>query len=186
MAFWVFQYVHCTFYTQKPVSGLATSSLYVCSSIFWVFSACFRSYFAPLDFACKQDCSRCGPCSNSLLQLSLLCFLQRTSSPVFKRGSFLCFQRCFLCLFQFCLGCYQVAFLSCRYIEISCHFVSTFTAVFTPGSFSPHLAWINKATIMAMHVFQCIFTPSKVWTMSCDGHLCTAWVMHPFCQKFNY
>ena len=49
----------------------------------------------------------------------LLCFMQRTSSPVFKRGSSLCLQSRLPCLFQFCLGCYQVAFLSCRYIEIA-------------------------------------------------------------------
>ena len=79
-------------------------------------------------------------------QLSLVRFVQRTSLPVFQRGSSPVSSVVFPALFssvvsrvcyQLCLGCCQLVFFSCRYVEIAAFFVSPFTAVsITPDSCS--------------------------------------------------
>ena len=110
-------------------------------------------------------------CFISPSQLLSLRFVQRTSHCPFSRvtlspvSSVVC---------QPCLGFHQLAFLSCRYVEIATFLVSPFTAVSTaPGSCLAPLARSIEASIMASHVFSCVFLhTAKVWTKSCDRRLC--------------
>ena len=67
-------------------------------------------------------------------QLSLLRFVQRTSLPVFQRGSFPVSSVVSRICFQLCLGCCQLVFFSCRYIEIAVFLC--LPSPITPGSCS--------------------------------------------------
>lgn len=129
------------------------------------------SCFGPVDFAFKRDGSRCGPRASSFHPNFRCCVSCREPHCPFSRVALSPFSRV---VFQPCLGFHQLAFLRCRYVEIAAFFVSPFTAVSTaPGSCLAPLARSIEASIMASHVFSCVFLhTAKVWTKSCDRRSC--------------
>ena len=104
----------CLLHVLRSATGWRTCfcSFNVGSSFSEVLVTVFSSCFEPHDFAFKRDCSCSGPTFVAAFRV------QRTSLPVFQRGSSpvssIVFQGCFPRCFQLCLGCCQLAFFSCR------------------------------------------------------------------------
>ena len=103
----------------------------------------------------SRDCSRSGP-------RSLLRFVQRTSLPIFQCGSSPVSSIVSRICFQFCLGCCQLVFFSCRYIEIAAYLCLPSPLFLSPQALAwPFLAWWFQAPIIASYVFSSVSLHSE-------------------------
>ena len=111
----------------------------------------------------------------SRAQLSLLRFVQRTSLPVSQPGSSLVSSVVSCVCFQLCLGCCQLVFFSCRYVEISAFLCLPSPLFLSPQALAQHfLARWFEAPIIASYVFPAFLYTAKVWTESCNRCICLA------------
>ena len=110
--------------------------------------------------------------------------MQITSLPTLQCGSFPCCQRCFLHCFQLCIGFHQLAFLSCRYVEIAAFFVFLHPCFYYPKLVLGPPGSVDRGSDHGVACFFHLFLhTAKVWTESCIRRLCWDWVTHPFQQK---
>ena len=115
----------------------------------------------------------------SQAQLSLLCFVQRTSLPVFQRGS---------------------SPVSSSALDVASSFPSVAGTLRLPPFcvslhrcfYHPRLLlgpfWLGGSRLRLLcHTFFPVFLhTAKVWTELCNRRICLALVTHPFWQKINY
>ena len=145
----------------------------------------FSSCFGPHDFAFEQDCRPSAPHSSSVGPNFRCCVSCREPHFLFPSLALplfpaLFFQRCFSSVvscvcFQLCLGCCQLVFFSCRYVEIAAFLCLPSPLFLSPQALAQHfLARWFRAPIIASYVFPAFLYTAKVWTESCNRCICLA------------
>ena len=161
---------------RRTCFRLLRRRLFLFSRFLWPF---FSSCFGPHDFAFGRNCSHSGPHSSSIspAQLSLLRFVQRSSLPVFQRGSSpgssVVFPALFLAFVSSsALDVASLFFFSCRYLEIAAFLcLPSLLFLSSQALARPVLARWFEAPIIASYVFPAFLYTAKVWSESCNRRI---------------
>ena len=130
---WLFQDFQSAYYASyalQLVGGLASGSFYVGSSIFLGFSGHFSSCFGPLTSLSNEMAVAVAHMLRQSVPTFVTAFhAENLTACYFPAWLFpissIVFHCCFLRCFQLYLGCYHLAFLNCRYVELP-HFVAAY------------------------------------------------------------